>query len=125
MKRIIIIFCTAVWLLSFTSGTGINEVISGIKAGNATTIAKYFNNTVEISLPGKSNSYSKGQGEAVLRDFFANHPVKSFSVIHQGESGGSEFLIGTLVTATGSYRTTVNLKQKGDKQILQELKFEN
>ena len=88
-------------------------------------MAKYFDNTVEISLPAKSNSYSKSQGEAVLRDFFANNPVRSFTVIHRGESGGSEFCIGTLVTANGSFRTTVNLKQKGDKQTLQEIKFEN
>ena len=125
MKKILGGLFVALILLSFTSLTGISEIISGIKAGNAATVAKYFDNTVEISLPGKSANYSKLQGEAVLRDFFEMHSVKSFSVIHQGESGGSQFVIGTLVTSNGSYRTTVNLKQKGDKQILQEIKFEN
>ena len=120
------LFLAAAFLMSaFTGGRGMSDVIAGIKAGNAATVAKYFDNTVEISLPGKSNSYSKSQGEAVLRDFFANNPVKSFTVVHQGESGGSEFCIGTLVTGSGSYRTTLNLKQKGDKQTLQEIKFEN
>lgn len=125
MKKILSGLFVACMLFSFTPVTGISEIISAIKAGNATTVAKYFDNTVEISLSGKSNNYSKVQGEAVLRDFFQLHPVKSFSVIHQGESGGSQFVIGTLVTSSGSYRTTVNLKQKGDKQILQEIKFEN
>ncbi len=81
-----------------------------------TQIAKYFDNTVEITLPDKSNSYSKSQGEMVLKDFFANAPVKSFDVLHKGENAGSQYCIGTLVTKNGSYRTTVFMKQKGDRQ---------
>ncbi len=125
MKRITGVLAIGILLTAFTMQNGISDVINGIKAGNAASVARYFDNTVEISLPGKSNSYSKSQGEAVLRDFFANNPVKSFTVIHQGESAGSQFCIGTLGTSNGSFRTTVNLKQKGDKQALQEIKFEN
>lgn len=113
------------FLSSFSGANGISEVITAFKTGNAGGLAKFFDNSVEISLPGKTATYSKGQGEAVLRDFFTNQPVKSFSVIHQGESGGSQFCIGKLVTAGGTYRTTVNLKQRGEKLVLQEIKFEN
>lgn len=125
MKRILVVLSAVFLLSSFVSQQGMGDVINGIKAGNASSIAKYFDNTVEITLPGKSNNYSKSQGEAVLRDFFAGNAVKSFTVNHQGESGGSKFCIGTLVTSGGTYRTTVNLKQKGDKETLQEIKFEN
>ena len=124
MKRIFTILAAVVSLSSFTFIAGLNDVINGIKAGDAAAISKYFDNTVEITLPAKSANYSKSQGEAVLRDFFANNAVKSFTVIHQGESGGAQFCIGTLVTSNGSFRTTINLKQKGDKQTLQEIKFE-
>ena len=124
MKRIFTILAAVVALSSFTFIAGLSDVINGIKTGNSAAISKYFDNTVEITLPAKSANYSKSQGEAVLRDFFANNTVKSFTVIHQGESGGAQFCIGTLVTSNGSFRTTVNLKQKGDKQTLQEIKFE-
>ena len=124
MKNFFTILAAVVALSSFTIIAGLSDVINGIKTGNASAIAKYFDNTVEITLPAKSANYSKSQGEAVLRDFFANNAVKSFTVIHQGESGGAQFCIGTLVTSNGSFRTTINLKQKGDKQTLQEIKFE-
>jgi len=125
MKTYLSAIAVGLLLSAFTLLSGLNDVISGIRTGNASVVAKYFDNTVEISLPGRSNSYSKSQAEAVLRDFFANNPVKSFTVNHQGESGGSQFCIGTLVTGNGSFRTTVNLRQKGDKEALQEIKFEN
>ena len=124
MKKFFTIIATVLALSSFTNFVGINDVVNAIKSGNAVSVSKYFDNTVEITINSKSTNYSKAQAEVVLRDFFANNTVKSFSVLHQGESGGSEFCIGTLSTSNGSYRTTLNLKHKGDKQTLQEIKFE-
>ena len=125
MKKLLGLITLSLLMASFTTSQGINDVITGIKAGNATSVSRHFDNTIEISLNGKSNSYSKSQGEAVLRDFFTNNQVKSFTILHQGESGSSQYCIGTLATNKGSFRATVNLKQKGDKQMLQVIKFEN
>ena len=113
------------FLSSFKVQSGIDDVITAMKTGNTSQVAKFFDNNVEISMPDKSNSYSKSQGELILKDFFAINVVKSFEVIHKGENGGSQFCIGTLVTKGGNYRTTIYMKQKGDQQILQELRFEN
>ncbi len=102
----------------------VDEVIKAIKNGDAAEISKYFDNTVEITLPDKSNSYSKSQAELVLRDFFNTNVVKDFEVLHKGDNAGSQFCIGTLQTKNGIFRTTIFLKQKGEKQVLQELRFE-
>ncbi|MBL0355968.1 MAG: DUF4783 domain-containing protein [Chitinophagaceae bacterium] len=96
-----------------------------MKTGNATGVVKFFDNTVEITLPDKGGSFSKRQAEIVLKDFFSNNPVKSFEVIHKGQNAGSQYCIGTLVTQNGSFRTTIYMKQKGDTQVLQELRFES
>ena len=45
-------------------------------------------------------------------------------MIHTGNNAGSQYCIGTLQTKNGTFRTTIYMKQKGDKQVLQELKFE-
>ena len=125
MKKLLFFVSTVMILSSFVEHTDLDDVINAIKAGNAASVSKFFDNTVEISLAGKSGNYSKSQGEVVLRDFFSNNVIKSFTVIHQGDSGGSGYFIGTLLTNKGSFRTTVNLKQKGEKLMLQEIKFEN
>ena len=96
-----------------------------MKTGNSSEIAKFFDNTVEINMPEKSNSYSKSQAELVLKDFFNSNMVKTFEIIHKGENSGSQYCIGTLITKNGSFRTTIFMKQKGDKQVLQEITFEN
>jgi len=88
MKKIFTILAAFVALSSFIIITGLNDVVNAIKSGNAASVSKYFDNTVEITVNGKSSNYSKTQGEVVLRDFFANNAVKSFTVLHQGQSGG-------------------------------------
>lgn len=113
----------AVFLFSFCYAN-IDDVVNALKAGNASGISKFFDNTVEITLPGKSNTYSRSQAEVILTDFFNNNPVKSFEVLHKGENAGSEYCIGILNTRTASYRTTVFMKQKDGKHILQEIRFE-
>ena len=77
MKRFFTLFSVLVIVSSFSMYAGIDEIINALKTGNANEIAKYFDNTVEITLPEKSNSYSKSQAEVVLRDFFNNSPVKN------------------------------------------------
>jgi hypothetical protein len=121
MKRIVSLVAVVVLMGSFALNAGIDDIIAALKTGNSSQIARYFDNTVEITLPDKGNSYSRNQGEVVLRDFFTLHPVKGFEVLHKGENGGSQYCIGTLTTRNGNFRTTVYMKQKGEKQTLQEI----
>ncbi|MBC7423996.1 MAG: DUF4783 domain-containing protein [Ferruginibacter sp.] len=125
MKSFFTLFSIAIIFSSFTSRVGIDDVIAAMKTGNATQVAKFFDTNIEISINDKSNSYSKSQGELVLKDFFATNLVKSFDVIHKGENAGSQYCIGTLVTKGGTFRATIFMKQKGGQQVLQELRFEN
>lgn len=124
MKHFFTLLTSLVILSSFTLNLSIDEVVAGLKNGDAAQIARHFDNTVEITMPDKSNNYSKNQAEIVLKDFFTTNGVKGFEVLHKGENSGSQYCIGTLVTKNGSYRTTVFMKQKGDKQLLQEIRFE-
>jgi len=123
MKKLL----TSLTLLTLTCSfitLSFNEVVKAIRSGNSTEVSRYFDNTVEISLPGKSNSYSKSQAELVLRDFFATNGVKSFEILHKSDAPGSQYCIGNLQTNNGLFRTTIFMKQKGDREVVQELRFE-
>ena len=128
MKRIFTYLLLVTILSSFVippTSKGIEDVVAALKSGNAVQVARYFDNTVEITLPQKSSTYSKSQAEIILRDFFTTHNIKNFNVIHKGINAGSHYCIGTLITRSAQYRTTVFMKQKGDRQTLQEIRFEN
>jgi hypothetical protein len=122
MKKYLFFLCLFIVLTSFTiSFTG---VANALKSGNAGEVSKYFDNTIEMSLSETSKSFSKNQAQLVLRQFFSNNPVKDFKVIHESENEGSQYCIGNLTTTNGVFRTTIYMKQKGDKQLVQEMRFE-
>lgn len=123
MKKFLLYLAIFITICSFTS-VSFDEVVKAMKSGDASRVSTYFDNTVEITLPDKTNSYSKSQAALVLRDFFANNTVQDFDILHQSNSQGSRYCIGNLKTVNGVFRTTIFMKQKGDKELLQELRFE-
>jgi Domain of unknown function (DUF4783) len=109
-------------LMSFAAS--IDEVVSAIKVGDATRMSKYFDNMVEITINEKTHAYGKTQAEMVIRDFFTSKGVKSFKVVHRGNSNDSEYCVGSLETVNGVFRTTIFMKFRGDRKVIQELRFE-
>lgn len=113
-----------VTLSSFKVQNDIDQVISALRSGNAPELAKYFDENVELTLPEKSDNYSKAQALLILKDFFNNNGVKTFEVKHKGEQSGGQFCIGTLQTKAGNYRTTVFMKTKSGKQVVKDIRFQ-
>ncbi|HEY1114146.1 MAG TPA: DUF4783 domain-containing protein [Chitinophagaceae bacterium] len=119
---------TAVLLLTlsaFTPLKGLDDVINALRTGNATEMSKYIDDNVEISLPDKTGSYSRAQSIVILQEFFNNNGVKGFDVKHKGDNGANQFVIGTLQTKAGSYRTTVFMKSKNGRQLVKEIRFQS
>lgn len=123
IKNLVLILIPLIFL-SFKGLGPMDDVISALRNGNAETLSKFFDEVVDISMPEKSNSYSKSQATVIMKDFFSNYKVKSFEVIHKGQNNNSIYCIGNLQTSNGNFRTTLYLKQRGDKQLLQEIRIE-
>lgn len=103
---------------------GLDDVIAALNSGNATELARYVDDNIEIGLSDKTDSYSKSQALMIFRDFFTNNTVRSFQVKHQGDNGGRQFCIGNLNTRTGTYRTTVFMTTKNGRQLVKEVRFQ-
>ena len=123
-KTLLFLSAFFITVFSFAQG-GIDDVISAMKSGNASGVTKYFDNYVDITITDKSSNYSKSQGELIIKDFFAGNTVKSFEVKHKGDNDNGEYCIGTLQTRNGNYRTTVYMRTKDGKQVIQEIRFQS
>jgi hypothetical protein len=126
MKRLTgwVLAAIALILVSYRSFDNMDAVVTAIRSGNVNQLSAYFDVWVDISLPDKSDTYSKTQAGMVIGDFFNTNGVKNFKLTQQGESGGTFFCSGILQTRSGNYRTTLFFKQKGDKQFLEEIRFQ-
>ncbi|HEY9256806.1 DUF4783 domain-containing protein [Chitinophaga sp.] len=110
--------------ISITVAGPFEDVVAALKQGDVNGLSRYLDNTVEINISGKSNSYSKAQAEIILKDFFSKNQVKSFELVHQG-GDSSRFGIGTMTTGSGTFRVSFFLQKKGGSMVLNELRFES
>ena len=102
----------------------IHQVRETIKAGSSKELSKYLFQTVDVTIEGKVQSYSKAQAEFVFRDFFRQHPPSEFNIIHQGSSkGGQPFAIGQYKSADETYRVFMKIKSVNRQQLLHEISF--
>jgi hypothetical protein len=124
MKRTLLLLPVFFIAISSFAQAGIDDVISAMKSGNASGVTKYFDSYIDITMPDKSSNYSKSQGELIIKDFFTNSGVKTFDVKHKGNNDNGDYCIGTLQTKNGSYRTTVYMRLKGNKQVIQDIRIQ-
>jgi hypothetical protein len=117
---------TSLFLLSsFSMQNGsIDEVIGALRSGNSTELSKYFDDNVDLTVPDKSDNFSKAQAQLIVKDFFKNYNVKGFNLEHKGDSPGGHYCIGTLQTDSGKFRTNVFMKMKNGKEVVKDIRFQ-
>jgi hypothetical protein len=123
MKRSLLLLPVFFIAISLFAQSGIDDVISAMKSGNASGVTKYFDSYVDITIDDKGSNYSRSQGELIFKDFFSNNGVKSFDLKHKGNNDNGDYCIGTLQTKNGNYRATVYMRLKGNKLVIQDIRI--
>jgi hypothetical protein len=89
-----------------------DDIRNSISTMDAAKLAGYFYSTINLEIVEMDGNYSKKQAEIIVQDFFRKHPVKSFTVNHQGSSNdGSKYMIGVYTTTRNTvFRVYIMLK---------------
>lgn len=123
----LIISFVAVFLLATSVFAQIpDDLILSLKSGNDKLLSEYFNQDIELVVPGHDDVFSKAQAQQLVAKFFKENTPDSFTIIHQGTSGneGARYAIGTLVTSKGNFRVYFLLKMTNNKAIIHQLRIE-
>jgi hypothetical protein len=103
----------------------IDDIASGIRTGNPANISKYFIENIDLKIIDQEDVYSKQQAEMILKNFFSKHPVKTYTIAHKSEpKNGSQYVIGTLETSNGKFRTYFLIKTMGAQTLIQQFRIE-
>lgn len=100
------------------------EIISAFRTGNAVTLSKYTNPTVQIMLLGKEDFYKKNVAETILKDFFTSYRPKEFIIKHQGGTGDAQYAIGNLNTDKNNFRVYFLLKKVGSEFLIHQIRID-
>ena len=115
-------------LIFFICSVGLNleDISRALRNGDATSLAQYFDNQVELAIMDDEDIYSKEVAAEKVKLFFSRNKPVSFSQIHKGQSKGnaSHYCIGNLKTSANTYRVYIYMKKEGEKYWIKELRFD-
>jgi hypothetical protein len=101
-----------------------DQIILGLRSGDAKTVAEYFNENIELVILEKENICSKAQAEQILKNFFNKNKPSGFNLIHQGGEDTASYAVGNYESGENSYRVYLLLKKKGQKSLIHQLRIE-
>lgn len=107
-------------------GIVIDEVNNAMRNGNATAIARHFDDIVDITINRNQSSYSSNQAEMVLKNWFSKNVPKDYTIEHSGASPNNNaiYCVGSINTSTGRYKVYMFFKPEGNDYVLQEIKLQ-
>jgi hypothetical protein len=123
-KSLITLLLISCFSLAFTTDV-IDDIAGAIRSGNPKNISKFFIENIDLKVIEQEDVYSKQQAEMILKDFFAKHTVKSFTIAHKSDpKNGSQYVIGSLDTSNGKFRTYFLIKNTGSQTLIQQFRIE-
>ncbi len=103
----------------------IEDIKTAMKTGSSKELGKLMFQSVDVTLNGNIQTYSRTQAEYVLRDFFKKHLPESFTIIHQGASkGGLHFAIGQYLSKSDTFRVFVRIKGLEGRYLIHEISID-
>lgn len=118
------IFCL-LFCFNANSQDIISSIPASLKSANASAIAKNFGKRVDITIDDIADNYSREQAEMILKSFLNKFSTREFSIVHNGASPeGAQYLIGSLRTNNGKFRTYIYVKKSDGTNYIQEIRFE-
>ncbi|MGQ1891990.1 DUF4783 domain-containing protein [Thermophagus sp. OGC60D27] len=94
------------------------KVVEAVKKGDANALTSFLNDKIELVLPGKTGIFSRQQAHFILKDFFSDHKVASFHVLHYGSRQSATFAIGEYKCVNEHFRIYFLVKKSGDNRSL-------
>ncbi len=125
LKPIFLLIFSLIYIFKANSQDVISSIPAALKTANASALAKNFDKRVDITIDEVSDNYSSQQAEMILRNFLGRFTSRDFSILHKGTSpDGAQYIIGSLSTNNGSYRSYVYIKKSNGVNYTQEIRFE-
>lgn len=126
MKKRVLIFLSValVWCASLFAQDVPVGVLVAFKKGSSEGLNQYWGNKVDLMIEDRAVASDKASANAAMTTFFSSHKVNRFDVNHEGRKGESSFIIGTLETASGSFRVNCFFRRVQNKYVIHQIRID-
>ena len=129
-KSLILLLVYSIFIpfIAFQDPKTREEITRSFETGNSKVLASYFNQNVEMAIPGNKNIYSKAQAQQILVKFFSENRSESFKILTSTPENeienDAQNIIGLLKTKNATFRVYILFKKNDGKDYIHLLKIE-
>ncbi|MCP4313454.1 MAG: DUF4783 domain-containing protein [Bacteroidetes bacterium] len=125
MNRLITILMIGFsFMLPVKAQTVPTGLVEAMKAGEAAQVARFFHQSLELTILEKDYMASKNQATRIMENFFKEHPPTGFKISFEGTKEKSKYAIGDLTTSNGSFRVNLFFMNKDNKRLIYYMSIE-
>lgn len=98
------------------------DIVKALMAGKVETLCASMSSSCELILP--SGTWNSGSPCNRLSAFLQANPINRFSLMHQGESDKTAFLVANVQAGQKEYRVYALIRLDGNRSCLEQLRVE-
>jgi hypothetical protein len=126
MRRLLTILCISIAILVPATGQTVDAgLLKALGQGDASGMADFFHESLEMTILEKDYMASKNQAARIMENFFKEHPPTGFTISFEGTKDKSKYAIGSLTTAEANFRVNIFFLNKENKRLIYYLSIEN
>ncbi len=121
-----VIYAVVFASLSFKGASqNANRYLKCVRNSDVSGLAKDFNNSIQLSTPGKDGFYSKSQAKNIISYFFNNHSPTRVKIADKGQSSnGGQFVELRTCTNRGEFDISIFYKVSDSESKIHEIKIQ-
>lgn len=104
--------------------TMVELISNSINNNKPEAIYPYFNDKIELSVPGQTGINSRNHAQMILREFFHDNQPSSFYIVSKNFSQQGVFIVGTLNTQKQRYRMSFLIRNNQKQQLIYQFSIE-
>ncbi|WP_121198176.1 DUF4783 domain-containing protein [Mucilaginibacter gracilis] len=125
MKLFCFLFVFSSVIVQPKSADPVDRTMLLLKQSNWTELYKTFAPSIDLAILDVSDIYAKDQAETMLNNFFGKNQPFTVKLVHQVNSNADlKFAVFTLSGKSGSYRTSISLRNNNGTFQINELHIE-
>jgi hypothetical protein len=123
--KLLSLFILLLAILPAAHADPVDGVVWLIKQGNITRLSQLFEQTIEITINGQEDTYSRPQATTLLNKFLAEHKVVKIELLHKVNTN-EKFLFGVAIlhSNNGVFRISYTFNKIGDSMKIIEIRIE-
>ncbi len=102
----------------------IEQISNAINNNKPDSVFQYFNEKIELSVPGQTGINSRNHAQMILKDFFRDNQPSSFYIVSKNFSQQGVFIVGTLNTQKQRYRLSFLIRNNQKQQLIYQFSIE-